>query len=118
MQNRKRNRSVCLRLTDEELALWKQRCGESGMTQTDFMIAAITNTTLHIYRIEEGIQPLLFELRHIGGNLNQLAYQANCGNHNAVRCEIESMRKAHNRVMAEIFEFLSNPKFTEITDVR
>lgn len=118
MQNRKRNRSVCLRLTDEELALWKKCCGASGMTQTDFIIAAITNTALHIYRIEEGIQPLLYELRHIGGNLNQLAYQANCGNYNAVRCEIESMRKAHNRVMAEIFEFLNNPKFTEINNVR
>lgn len=134
MPNRKRTRQVCLRLTEEEFALFQQRCSDSGLSQTDFLVSVLNSSTVKIYRIEEAIKPLISELRHIGANINQLAYFSNIGHapHQTVGCaeaisaglrqeskvrfEIESIRRRHNLLMEEISEFLKHPKFA--VDVR
>lgn len=118
MPNRKRNHQVCLRLTDDEFALWEQKCNDSGMSKTDFLISALRNSTVKIFRIDEAIRPLMKELRYISSNINQLAYFSNIGQEYKVRNEIEAIRRKHNLLMEEISEFLKKPKFTEYSDVR
>ena len=116
MSERKRNRQVCLRLTDEEYALFQQKCSDSGLSQTDFLVSALKSSTVKIYHIDEAIRPLISELRHIGANINQLAYFSNIGQEDKVRVEIESIRRRHNLLMEEISDFLKHPKFA--ADVR
>ncbi len=118
MQNRKRNHQICLRLTDEEFALWNQKCIESGLSQTDFLVKCLKDSTVKIYQIEESLRPMMKELRYIGSNINQLAYFSNVGQEEKVRAEIESIRRSHNRLTQEISDFLKNPKFTVKNHVR
>lgn len=118
MPKRKRNHQVCLRLTDDEFALWEQKCIESGMSQTDFLVSALKDSTVKIYRINEALLPMMKELRYIGSNINQLAYFSNVGQEYKVRTEIESIRRQHNFLMEEISDFLKNPKFTVSSSVR
>lgn len=118
MPKRKRNHQVCLRLTDDEFALWEQKCSESGMSQTDFLVSALKDSTVKIYLINEALLPMMKELRYIGSNINQLAYFSNVGQEYKVRTEIESIRRQHNLLMEEISDFLKNPKFTVNSSVR
>ena len=116
MTERKRDRQLCLRLTDDEFALFEKRCSDSGMSKTDFLVAVLKNSTVKVFRIDEAMRPLISELRHIGANINQLAYFSNIGHEQAVRDNIESICRSHNRLMAEISEFLKAPRYT--ADVR
>ena len=116
MPERKRERQVCLRLTDDEFTLFEKKCSDSGMSKTDFLVSLLKNSTVKVYRIEEALRPLISELRHIGSNINQLAYFSNIGQEQAVRDNIESIRMSHNRLMNEISEFLKAPRCT--IDVR
>ena len=111
MTKRKRSHCICLRLTDDEYALWERKRRESGLSQTDFIIRAIKDSTIKIYRIDDALRPMIKELRYIGSNINQLAYFSNIGQEYPVRNEIESIRKRHNLLMEEISDFLQNPKF-------
>lgn len=110
MPNRKRNHQICLRLTDEELALFNQKCSDSGLSQVDFLVSALKSSTVMVYRLDDTLRPLISELRHIGANINQLAYFSNIGQEENVRFEIESIRKSHNRLMEEISAFLKSPE--------
>ena len=110
MPERKRERQICLRLTDDEYALFEKKCSDSGMSKTDFLVSLLKNSTVKVYRIEEALRPLISELRHIGANINQLAYFSNIGQEQAVRDNIESIRMSHNRLMNEISEFLKAPR--------
>lgn len=116
MPERKRYRQVCLRLTDDEYELFEKKCSDSGMSKTDFLVSVLKNSTVKVYRIEEALRPMMKELRHIGSNINQLAYFSNIGQEYAVRDNIESIRMSHNRLMAEISGFLKAPRC--IADVR
>ena len=111
MTKRKRSHCICLRLTDDEYLLWERKRRESGLSQTDFIIRAIKDSTINIYRIDDALKPMIKELRYIGSNINQLAYFSNIGQEYRVRNEIESIRKRHNLLMEEISDFLQNPKF-------
>lgn len=116
MPDRTRERQVCLRLTNEEYALFETRCNESGMSKTDFLVSVLKNSTIKVYRIDEPFHAMMKELRYIGSNINQLAYFSNVGQEQIVRENIESIRKKHNRLMAEISEFLKAPRYS--VDVR
>ncbi len=110
MPERKRYRQVCLRLTDDEYALFEKKCSDSGMSKTDFLVSVLKNSTVKVYRIEEALRPMMKELRHIGSNINQLAYFSNVGQEQPVRDNIESIRMSHNRLMNEISDFLKAPR--------
>lgn len=111
MPNRKREHQICLRLTDEENALWEQKCKASGLTKTEFLVSVLKNSAVRIFRIDEALRPMMKELRYIGSNINQLAYFSNVGQEQMVRNNIESIRRSHNLLMEEISDFLKNPKF-------
>lgn len=112
MPNRKRNHSICLKLTDEEFRLWNDKQKASGLSKTDYLVRAIRNSEIRIYSIEESLAPLIHEIRKIGTNLNQLAYFSNIGQDEKVRSEIGAIRRENEIVMKKILDFLNNPKFT------
>ena len=106
MPERKRERQICLRLTDDEYALFEKKCSDSGMSKTDFLVSVLKNSTVKVFSIDNSLRPLISELRHIGANINQLAYFSNIGQEQAVRDSIESVCFEHNRLMREISDFL------------
>lgn len=112
MINRKRNHSICLKLTDEEYDLWTSKQKASGLSKTDYLIKAISRSEVRIYSIEENIAPLVHEIRKIGTNLNQLAYFSNIGQDERVRAEIGAIRRTNDKVMGKLSDFLNDPRFT------
>ena len=112
MVNRKRYHSISLKLTDEELQLWNTKHEASGLSKTDYLMQAIRDSEVRIYRVADDIAPLIHEIRKIGTNLNQLAYFSNIGQEYRVRAEIEAIRKTNDRVMGQLSDFLNDPKFS------
>jgi len=112
MANRRRYHSISLKLSDEEFQLWNDKHKKSGLSKTDYLMNAISNSEVKIYTVEDSIAPLIHEIRKIGTNLNQLAYFSNVGQDDKVRAEIGAIRTANELVMKEILHFLDNPKFT------
>lgn len=130
MPNRKRNHAICLKLTDEEYALWTAKQTASGLNKTDYLMKAISRSEVRIYSIEESIAPLIHEIRKIGTNLNQLAYFSNIGHtphqnvgraeaisaglrqDERVRSEIGAIRRTNDVVMGQLSDFLKHPQFT------
>ena len=111
MAERKRNHSICLKLSDEEYALWTEKQEKSGLSKTDYLIRAISHSEVRIYSIEDSIAPLVHEVHKIGTNLNQLAYFSNIGQDERVRAEIGAIRKANDEIMGKIADFLDKPLF-------
>jgi hypothetical protein len=99
-------------MSDDEFALFENRCIQSGLSQTDFIVSALKNSTVNIYSVEDTLRPLIHEIRKIGTNLNQLAYFSNIGQDEKVRAEIYAIRRDNEAVMEQLLEFLKNPKFT------
>ena len=112
MVNRKRYHSISLKLTDDEYQLWNTKHKISGLSKTDYLMQAIRNSEVRIYSIEESISPLIHEIRKIGTNLNQLAYFSNIGQDDKVSAEIEAIRHTNDKVMAQLADFISDPKFS------
>lgn len=111
MPNRRRYHSISLKLTDEELQLWNTKHKASGLSKTDYLMQAIRSSEVKVYSIEESIAPIVHEIRKIGTNLNQLAYFSNIGQDDKVRAEIGAIRRTNDKVMAQLADFISDPKF-------
>ena len=112
MPNRRRYHSISLKLTDEELQLWNTKHEASGLSKTDYLMQALRSSEVRIYSIEESITPLIHEIRKIGTNLNQLAYFSNIGQDSKVRAEIGAIRRANDKIMAQLADFINDPKFS------
>lgn len=74
--SRKRSRQIAFRVTDEEYDCIMNMVEESGMSQQDFLIFAITNTV--IINMND-IKELIPDLKRVGNNLNQIAKKSNQG---------------------------------------
>lgn len=73
---RKRNRTLTIRVTDDEWFAIMEQVAKAGMTVTDYLVTAATSKEIHI---AEDTKPLLTELKRIGNNLNQIAMKINAG---------------------------------------
>ena len=111
MPNRRRNHSISLKLTDEELQLWNTKHEASGLSKTDYLMQTLRNSEVRIYTVEDSIAPIVHEIRKIGTNLNQLAYFSNIGQDERVRSEIRAIRITNENVMKQLLNFLDDPKF-------
>ena len=71
MPNRTRNRSVTLRMTDDELALFQSQFQKSeAKNQTDFVLRLLGEKPITVNR---ELPAVLAELSRQGNNLNQIA---------------------------------------------
>ena len=73
---RKRNKTLTIRLTEQEYDTILRKTLRSGMSMTDFLIASTEQTQIHV---AEDMKPLVTELKRIGNNLNQITAKINAG---------------------------------------
>lgn len=76
MTNRKRDKTLTVRLTSAEKDMIATRASKAKMTLTDFLVAVSLQTPIHI---AENVKPVLVELKRIGNNVNQITTKANSG---------------------------------------
>lgn len=75
-EKRKRNQTLTVRLTPKERSEIIRRAKKSRMSLTDYILAASTQTEIHVV---EDTRPLIAELKRIGNNLNQITMKINAG---------------------------------------
>ena len=73
---RKRNKTLTIRLTEQEYDAVMKKVLRSGMSITDFLVTAAQQTQIHV---AEDTKPLVTELKRIGNNLNQITTKINAG---------------------------------------
>lgn len=73
---RKRNKTLTIRLTEQEYDAVMKKVLRSGMSITDFLVTAVQKTQIHV---AEDTRPLVTELKRIGNNLNQITAKINAG---------------------------------------
>lgn len=73
---RKRNKTLTIRLTEQEYEAVMKKAHRSGMSMTDFLVTSAQQTQIHV---AEDTKPLVTELKRIGNNLNQITAKINAG---------------------------------------
>lgn len=73
---RKRNKTLTIRLTEQEYDAVMKKVLRSGMSMTDFLVTAAQQTQIYV---AEDTRPLVTELKRIGNNLNQITAKINAG---------------------------------------
>lgn len=117
--NRRRSHQLSFRLTDSELALWNKKQAASGLNKTEFLLKMLGGTKVKIYCFNEAVKPLYSELRKIGVNLNQIAYNTNIGQYCEAANQLLIIRNQHSEITNRIREFLDNPlKNAELKEVQ
>lgn len=81
---RKRNKSIPIRVTEEELKQIDKKAAKARLSRTDYLINCALGKEITLI---EDIKPLLTEMRRIGNNLNQQTKLTNMGKINAVNLE-------------------------------
>ena len=81
---RKRNKSIPIRVTEDELKQINKKAVKARLSRTDYLINCALGKEITLI---EDIKPLLTEMRRIGNNLNQQTKLANMGKINAVNLE-------------------------------
>ena len=81
---RKRNKSIPIRVTEDELKQIDKKAAKARLSRTDYLINFALGKEITLI---EDIKPLLTEMRRIGNNLNQQTKLANMGKINAVNLE-------------------------------
>lgn len=76
MNNRKRDKTLTVRLTSTEKDMITAKASKAKMSLTDFLVAVSLQTPIHI---AEDVKPLLVELKRIGNNVNQITTKVNAG---------------------------------------
>lgn len=79
-----RNKTIPFRVTEKELENIDKKAAKAKLSRTDFLIAAALGKEITLM---EDLKPILYELRRIGNNVNQLTKLANMGSIETVNLE-------------------------------
>lgn len=79
-----RNKTIPFRVTEKELENIDKKAAKAKLSRTDFLIAAALGKEITLM---EDLKPILYELRRIGNNVNQLTKLANMGSVETVNLE-------------------------------
>lgn len=72
--NRSRPKQIVIRVSEEELEQIKKKVEQSGKSQQQYIIEALTQQQV---TNTDGIKELMPELKRVGNNLNQIAHALN-----------------------------------------
>ena len=72
--NRKRDKTLTIRVTEKEKQYIKKRANKAGLSVTDYMVRLSLETPIYI---PVNMQPFLLELKRNGNNINQLTKKVN-----------------------------------------
>jgi DNA primase catalytic subunit len=75
-ENRKRDKTLTVRLTESEKANIEKKAAKAKMNLTEYIIAASNKSKI---KVAEDTTPLLMELKRMGNNINQIAMKINSG---------------------------------------
>ena len=75
-ENRKRNKTLTVRLTERERNRIISNAMKAGLNITDYVVKLSLETPIHV---AEDVKPMLLELKRIGNNLNQITTKINSG---------------------------------------
>ena len=75
-ENRKRDKTLTIRLTESEKALIEKKAKRANMNLTEYIIAVSNKSKI---KVAEDTTPLLMELKRMGNNINQIAMKINSG---------------------------------------
>ena len=95
---RVRDVSIPFRVTEKELQEIDKRAEKAKLDRTNYLITCALNKKITVL---EDLKPLLFELKRIGNNLNQLTKLSNMGQIKTV--DLYEMRAAMDALYSEIF---------------
>lgn len=81
---RKRNRTISIRVSDQEYETIQKKLSETGLSQQAFILKAVEGATIsttedrqQLKEINLKLADLLKQIKGIGVNINQMAYRAN-----------------------------------------
>lgn len=74
---RKRNHNFIIRLTDKELEKLNKQVAKAGLSREAYVRSVLINSEVPNPMPPETFHTVIFHLRHIGNNLNQIAKVAN-----------------------------------------
>ena len=75
-ENRKRNKTLTVRLTEKERNRIISNAMKAGLNITDYIVKLSLEIPIHV---AEDVKPMLLELKRIGNNLNQITTKINSG---------------------------------------
>lgn len=100
--NRTRPKQIVIRVSEEELEQIKKKVEQSGKSQQQYIIEALTQKQV---TNTDGIKELMPELKRVGNNLNQIAKALNSTGYYDYRL-ITQNQKELNEVWQSLKQYL------------
>ena len=98
-ENRRRDKTLTIRLTDSEKKKIIAKSRKAKMSATDFIIAS---TDSAVIKIPEDLRPVILQLKRIGNNINQIAVKVNSGVVYSVN--FDEVIEMQNKIYEKVFE--------------
>lgn len=98
-ENRRRDQTLTIRLTDSEKKKIIAKSKKSKMSTTDFIIACADNAVI---KTPEDLRPVVSQLKRIGNNINQIAVKVNSGAVYSVN--FDEVLDMQNKIYEKVFE--------------
>lgn len=98
-ENRRRDKTLTIRLTDSEKKKIIAKSRKSKMSTTDFIIACADNAVI---KTPEDLRPVVSQLKRIGNNINQIAVKVNSGSVYSVN--FDEVIDMQNKIYEKVFE--------------
>lgn len=98
-ENRRRDKTLTIRLTENEKKKILVKARKAKMSATDFIIA---NTESAIIKTPEDLRPVVSQLKRIGNNINQIAVKVNSGAVYSVN--FDEVIEMQNKIYEKVFE--------------
>ncbi len=98
-ENRRREKTLTIRLTDSEKKKIIAKSKKAKMSATDFIIACAGNAVI---KTSEDLRPVVSQLKRIGNNINQIAVKINSGAVYSVN--FDEVLEMQNKIYEKVFE--------------
>ena len=98
-ENRRRDKTLTIRLTDSEKKKIIAKSRKAKMSATDFIIACTDNAVI---KTPEDLRPVITQLKRIGNNINQIAVKVNSGAVYSVN--FDEVIEMQNKIYEKVFE--------------
>lgn len=98
-ENRRRDKTLTIRLTDSEKKKIIAKSRKAKMSATDFIIVCADNAVI---KTPEDLRPVVSQLKRIGNNINQIAVKVNSGAVYSVN--FDEVIEMQNKIYEKVFE--------------
>lgn len=98
-ENRKRDKTLTIRLTDSEKKKIITKARKAKMSATDFIIASVDDAVI---KTPDDLRPVVSQLKRIGNNINQIAVKVNSGAIYSVN--FDEVIEMQNKIYEKVYE--------------